>query len=98
LPLRWRSRIAVWDPPLRFVDEQLRGPYRHWRHEHLFEEEPGGTRCRDVVEYNVLGGRLVHRFLVRPDLLKIFAYRQRALEEYFTTKHTNDTKGGKNGR
>lgn len=81
--LRWRSRIAVWDPPLTFADEQIRGPYRCWRHEHIFEVTDAGTLCRDVVDYRVLGGRLIHRWLVRRDLLAIFAYRQEKLRELF---------------
>jgi len=85
LTLRWRSRIAVWDPPLSFVDEQVRGPYRSWRHEHLFEVTDAGTLCRDLVDYRVLGGRLIHRWLVRRDLLAIFAYRQQQLRKLFCT-------------
>lgn len=83
LPLRWQSRIAVWEPPLRFVDEQVRGPYRRWHHEHSFEATEAGTLCRDSVDYSVLGGSLIHRLLVRPDLLKIFTYRQQKLRELF---------------
>src|SRR5262249_3770022 len=81
VPLRWQSRISVWEPPLRFVDEQMRGPYRRWHHEHQFEEVPGGTLCRDVVDYDVLGGRLVHTLVVRRDLEKIFAFRHQKLRE-----------------
>jgi ligand-binding SRPBCC domain-containing protein len=42
-PLRWRSEITAWEPPYRFVDEQRRGPYRAWIHEHRFEERDGRT-------------------------------------------------------
>ena len=80
-PVRWQTRIAAWEPPVRFVDEQLRGPYRLWRHEHTFEEEAGGTRVRDVVHYAVLGGAVVNALFVRPDLRKIFFYRQKKLAE-----------------
>ncbi len=81
IPLRWTSRIAVWDPPHRFVDVQERGPYRLWRHEHRFEQAPEGTRTIDRVEYRVPGGGLVDRWLVRPDVERIFAYRKRRLRE-----------------
>jgi ligand-binding SRPBCC domain-containing protein len=83
IPLRWQSRIEVWEPPVRFVDVQIRGPYRRWHHEHVFEEVPGGTLCRDIVHYAVPGGRLIERLFVRPDLTKIFAFRWRKLQEVF---------------
>lgn len=79
VPIRWRTRIAAWEPPVRFVDEQLRGPYRLWEHEHRFEPTAGGTRVIDVVRYAVPGWVLapvVHRALVRPDLERIFEYRR----------------------
>ena len=41
IPITWRTRIAAWEPPYRFVDEQLKGPYSLWRHEHTFEEVEG---------------------------------------------------------
>jgi len=83
IPLRWQSRISVWEPPLRFVDEQIRGPYRRWYHEHSFESTDQGTICWDRVEYSVPGGRWVERLFVRQDLRKIFAYRQQALSNRF---------------
>lgn len=83
VPLRWQSRISVWEPPVRFVDEQLRGPYRYWHHEHVFEEVGDRTRCLDIVDYAAPGGWLVDRLLVRRDLLKIFTYRQTKLRELF---------------
>lgn len=83
VPMRWRTRIDAWVPPFRFVDMQLRGPYTHWRHEHTFEALDGGTLCRDFVEYSHLGGGLVHRMFVRPELEKIFGYRQRMLRRIF---------------
>jgi len=86
VPIRWRTRIAVWDPPRRFVDEQLRGPYRLWRHEHSFEALDNGTLMRDVVRYRVPGGPvapLVHRLLVRRDVEAIFDFRELKLREFF---------------
>jgi len=81
LPLRWQSEITAWEPPERFVDEQRRGPYRQWHHEHRFEEREGGTLCLDVVRYAVPGGALVNWLWVRHDVAKIFAYRRERLEQ-----------------
>lgn len=88
VPVRWRTRIAAWEPPHRFVDEQLRGPYRLWLHEHLFEEADGGasTRVIDRLHYAVPGGALgtlVDRLLVRRDVEAIFAFRRERLAERF---------------
>jgi ligand-binding SRPBCC domain-containing protein len=83
MTLRWRSEITVWEPPLRFVDEQVKGPYRHWRHEHRFEPADGGTNCLDVVHYRVPGGRLVDWLLVRRDLRRIFEFRRQTLRLLF---------------
>ncbi len=82
-PVRWRTRIADWNPPVSFVDEQLRGPYRLWHHTHTFAEKDSGTLCRDRVEYAVPGGALVNKFFVRADVEKIFAYRAVALKKHF---------------
>lgn len=84
VPLRWRSEITAWEPPHRFVDEQRRGPYRLWIHEHRFEEaREGRTLAHDAVRYAVPGGWLVDRLLVRRDLERIFDYRRAVLRDLF---------------
>ena len=83
IPLRWRTRIGAWEPPHRFVDEQIRGPYRRWVHEHRFEARDGGTRVRDVVSYAVPFDFIAHRWLVRPDVERIFRYRAESLRRHF---------------
>ena len=82
-PIRWQSAITAWEPPFRFVDEQRRGPYRIWHHEHIFEQLPTGTLVKDEVIYKPLGGSLVNRFFVAPDLRKIFSYRVDVLKSIF---------------
>ena len=81
IPIRWRTEISAWEPPFRFVDRQLRGPYRTWEHLHTFEEVEGGTAVADEVTYCVPGGKLINRFFVEPDLRKIFTYRQQQLHK-----------------
>lgn len=82
-PIRWRTRITAWEPPARFVDEQLRGPYRLWVHEHLFEERNGGTLVRDRVRYAVPFDFIAHSLLVRRDVERIFAWRTECLKRRF---------------
>ena len=81
VPVRWQAEVTEWAPPHRFVDEQRRGPYRLWVHEHMFEERDGGTLARDLVCYVVPGGGLVHRLFVKRDLQRIFDYREAKFRE-----------------
>lgn len=83
-PIRWKTLISAWDPPWRFVDELVHGPYRFWHHEHTFEERQGGTLIRDVVHYGVPGGALAHELFVRPDLQRIFRYRTEQMANQFS--------------
>jgi ligand-binding SRPBCC domain-containing protein len=86
LPIGWKTEITAWEPPRRFVDEQLRGPYRLWVHEHSFKEIEGGTLAGDFVRYSVPGGALgtlANRLLVARDLRTVFRYRHRRLQEMF---------------
>jgi ligand-binding SRPBCC domain-containing protein len=87
VPVTWRTRITAWDPPRRFEDTQLTGPYKLWVHEHLFEPEGRGTRMTDRVRYRSCGGALeplVNSLFVRSRLEKIFAYREEAFRQLFT--------------
>jgi ligand-binding SRPBCC domain-containing protein len=78
----WLTSIQAWEPPHRFVDVQLRGPYALWHHTHEFAEDPedpGTTVMRDTVRYAMpFGplGTLADRLLVRRDLAAIFDYRR----------------------
>jgi ligand-binding SRPBCC domain-containing protein len=82
-PLRWRSEISVWEPPHRFTDRQIRGPYRQWVHEHAFSEHQGGTWVGDRVIYAVPGGSIVQKLWVGPDLDRVFGYRHQILTRRF---------------
>jgi ligand-binding SRPBCC domain-containing protein len=85
LPVGWLTAIREWDPPHRFVDEQLRGPYALWHHTHTFEPLAGGaTLMRDVVRYALpLGilGELARRLFVARDVEAIFDYRAKRIVE-----------------
>jgi ligand-binding SRPBCC domain-containing protein len=82
VPISWLTSIQAWDPPVRFVDVQVRGPYGLWHHTHTFEEVPGGTLMRDTVRYAIgfgVLGELADRLLVQRDLRTIFDHRAAAV-------------------
>lgn len=82
IPLRWRTRIDAYEPMRSFVDVQLKGPYRFWRHTHTFAETDRGTEVGDHVEYALpFGalGRMAHAWIVERDLAQIFACRREAI-------------------
>jgi ligand-binding SRPBCC domain-containing protein len=83
VPLTWRAFIREYDPPYRFVDVQVRGPYAKWEHRHRFLEADGGTWVEDRVTYCMpLGplGAAAHALAVRRQLRGLWEYRRRRLE------------------
>jgi ligand-binding SRPBCC domain-containing protein len=84
--LYWMTEITHVAPGRYFVDEQRRGPYRLWHHQHHFREIEGGIEMTDIVHYQLpLGvlGMVAHNLLVRRKLEGIFDYRRRKIEEIF---------------
>lgn len=82
VPFAWRTEIATWVPGERFVDRQLRGPYRVWHHTHTFTDAPdGGTDIHDEVLYRLPLAPFgeVAAPLVRLQVARIFAHRERAI-------------------
>ena len=84
IPVSWRTVIETWDPPHRFTDVQVRGPYALWHHTHTFAAAPGGgTLAHDRVRYSIGCGPLgdaAHRLFVRRDLERIFDFRREAVK------------------
>ncbi len=91
VPFSWRTRIDVFEPDVRFVDSQLRGPYSLWRHLHEFTEVDGGTRMLDRVEYDVpLGplGDVARALFVTRTVERIFDFRADAIEGLLGARQT----------
>jgi ligand-binding SRPBCC domain-containing protein len=90
VPLRWLTQITEWEPPYRFVDEQLDGPFALWQHTHTFEADGDETIMRDVVRYRIgfgpLGG-LAHALVVRRDLDRIIDYRAEQVPRLLGAEH-----------
>lgn len=87
IPFNWKTEICVWEPPYRFVDQQLKGPYVKWHHTHQFKElDNGHTEMIDRVEYLSPGWILepiITNLFVKSKVEAIFAYRTKALKEIF---------------
>lgn len=86
VPVRWRTRIAKWEPPFAFVDVQERGPYALWEHTHRFQPLGDGVLMADVVRYALPWGplgALAHVAGVKAALAAIFDYRFARIRERF---------------
>ena len=86
VPLRSRIYIREYDPPYRFVDVQVRGPWARWEHRHQFLEDNHGTWVEDRVTYRLpLGplGQLAHGALVHRQLRALWRYRGERLAAIF---------------
>ncbi len=86
VPIRWTTKITEWDPPQRFVDREIRGPYALWNHEHWFVAHDGGTKMNDRVSYALpLGilGTVAHAIAVKRDVEKIFDFRAESMQRLF---------------
>ncbi len=81
VPFKWATLISVWEPPHRFVDDQLSGPYAQWTHTHSFESTPTGARMRDHVLWRLPFSPLgdVAYPLVSRQIRRIFAYRREVM-------------------
>ena len=86
ISMHWRSRIARYDPPNCFIDEQIKGPYSIWHHTHTFMQKDGGTYIIDHVKYKIpfgFIGKIANSVWISRDLNSIFSYRKKAIAKIF---------------
>lgn len=86
IPMFWLTEITHVEPLKMFVDEQRKGPYKLWHHQHHFKTIDGGVEMTDIVHYALpFGplGRIVHPIIVKTQLDKIFNYRYLKVQELF---------------
>ena len=86
--MRWTTLITEVEEEEFFVDEQTRGPYKYWRHKHIFKPIAGGTEMTDELHYEIPGwyaGDLINSLLIRNELKKLFDYRYSAIAKRMTT-------------
>jgi len=87
IKFKWVTEITVVDTDnFYFVDEQRKGPYRIWHHEHHFTKSDNGVLMTDRLYYDVgksFLGWFASKFFVDKKVRAIFDYRRRRLEELF---------------
>ena len=86
LSWRWRmtSKITEYERPLHFVDEQEKGPFARFHHEHRFERQDDGTLMLDVVAYEApMGsvGELVTRLILDRYLRQVLNARNEHIKK-----------------
>src|SRR5215469_440793 len=87
IAVRWRVFVREFDPPYRFVDAQLWGPFARWEHRHNFVAGAGadgvmGTWIEDRLTYRLpfgMAGRLAHTLGAGRRIERLFHYRERRL-------------------
>ncbi len=86
IPFHWMTEITHVEPEKFFVDEQRKGPYKLWHHQHHFKAIEGGVEMTDLVHYRLPMGFLdpiIHPMIVRKKLEEIFHYRYYKVIELF---------------
>lgn len=89
IPMNWITEIKYVHDKEFFVDEQRKGPYKIWHHEHHFKEVEGGVEMTDIVSYEIpmgILGRMMYPVIVKKKLEEIFDYRFKKVDEIFNSK------------
>ncbi|MBK6346394.1 MAG: SRPBCC family protein [Bacteroidales bacterium] len=86
IPVNWITEITHVRKYDYFVDNQLKGPFRLWHHQHLFREVNQGIEIIDIVNYELPFGKLgelAALWMVKRRILHIFNYRKTIIESRF---------------
>ena len=93
IPFKWQTLIEEWEPNIRFVDSQVKGPYALWHHTHTFKAlDQERTLMLDHVRYQLpmgVFGDLAQDLFVEATLKKIFAFRYEETERLLTPVSQN---------
>ena len=86
ISINWCTEITHIKEQEYFVDEQRKGPYNIWHHEHHFKSVGGGILMTDILHYDIgksIFGKIAGKLFVHKQVQQIFRYRYKALETYF---------------
>ncbi len=85
VPLRMTSVISEYESPIRFVDEQTRGPFARWWHEHRFEVSGRQTRMTDRIEFEApcgFLGKIAERVVLERYMKRLIVQRNLWLKQH----------------
>ena len=86
IPLNWCTEITHIKEHQFFVDEQRKGPYNIWHHEHHFKAVEGGVLMTDLLHYDIgksIFGWIAGKLFVHKQVKEIFEFRKKTLATYF---------------
>jgi len=85
IPFFWMTEITHVERLKFFVDEQRRGPYAFWHHQHHFRQLEGGVEMTDIIHYQLPFGVFgnIGKVVIQKQLRQIFEYRRRKIGELF---------------
>ena len=89
IPIPWIARHTEYEQYRLFTDEQVKGPMKSWRHQHIFEDKSGKTKLSDRIDYEIPGGWLSELLLgwwVNSRLKEMFKYRHQITKDYCESK------------
>jgi len=92
IPISWCTEITHIEEKVYFVDEQRKGPYNIWHHEHHFKPVAHGVIMTDLLQYDIgksFFGWIAGKLFVHKKVKGIFEYRQKALKTLFIHSGTS---------
>ncbi|MCW2117792.1 SRPBCC family protein [Flavobacterium sp. 7A] len=82
--LQHQSIISQMELYSYFVDEQLKGHFKSFKHQHFFEEIDGQTIMKDVMEYETpfgIFGKLFDKMLLKDHLSQFLIERNKIVKK-----------------
>lgn len=86
IPIEWVTEITHVRDQRYFVDEQIKGPYAYWHHEHHFKQVDQGVLMTDLLYYDIgksVFGWMAGKLFVHRKVREIFDYREIAIRSLF---------------
>ena len=86
ISINWATEISQVKEYKYFIDNQIKGPYKIWHHEHHFKETEQGVEMRDILYYEIpygFVGRFLHKLIIGKKVNEIFNYREQKIKELF---------------